>query len=125
MSQYYPIGERAKPKTQNQKENMNKTPLTIVLHAAAFAAVLLLGSPAEAVPPNKVPGKGYFDGDLSKNKTECSHCRDCKNCDKCGKCDSKAKAKKCCASAGCVKIVPARPDSSKNPRTPYWKRKLR
>ncbi|MCG8599918.1 MAG: hypothetical protein MI807_07250 [Verrucomicrobiales bacterium] len=93
----------------------------LILQAAAFAAVFLFTTTAEAVPPNKVPGQGYFDGDMVKDKGACNKCRKSKSC---GKCESKTKAKKYCASSRCVKVVPARPDSTKNPRKPYWKRKV-
>lgn len=98
-----------------------KNLLTATLQAAAIVAVFLYAEPAKAVPPYKVPGQGYFDGDMVKDKGKCQTRRSSKNC---GKCESKAEEKKCRASAGCVKGISARQDSAERSAKPYWKRKI-
>lgn len=99
----------AKPKKQ---KHMKAKPLSIAIVLIAFTVLI----PAlEAAPPYKVPGIGYFDGNLNKNKkcdrTYCVKSRSCK------------KAAKCSKSNRSVKVVTPNSDSKVNQRQPYWKRK--
>ncbi len=83
--------------------------LTIALAVFAFA---VMAPDAQAVPPNKVPGTAYHDGQFDNPGV--STCTTCgakleKKCSDCTVCDSCKKTQK---------------SNRKDDRKPYWKKKI-